>query len=288
VNVKDAVVVGTDVCGPHLEVLYWAACEAERHAVPLWVCHTHPWGAEGREPEPVPEVVPIEGRLPHERAVAEAVAAVRAEYPDLVVRGAVGTADPAPSLIELSRTASMVVVGARGSGGFPGLLAGSVAAQVAAHGHCPVAVVRPPADRFSTDVVVGVDGSAASQAALLLAADDARRSGGTLVAVHGYRLPPLGAAGNVARFGPGAADSRHAAEAVLDHALRASDLAASDLKIERRVMPGSAAAALIDASTGAAAVYVGARGLGGFTGLILGSVSQQLVRHAAGPVIVVH
>jgi nucleotide-binding universal stress UspA family protein len=288
VNVENAVVVGTDASGPHLQVLYWAAAEALRHAVPLWVCHTHPWGAEGREPQPLPEVVPVRGRQPHERVVAEAVAAVRAEYPDLVVRGAVGTADPAPSLIELSRTAAMVVLGARGSGGFPGLLAGSVAAQVAAHGHCPVAVVRPPADRSGTDIVVGIDGSAGSQAALLLAADDARRSGGTLLAVHGYRLPPLLAAGSGPRTGPGAAGCRQAAEAVLEHALQAYDLAATDLKIERRVMPGSPAAALIDASTGAAAVYVGARGLGGFTGLVLGSVSQQLVRHAACPVVVTH
>jgi nucleotide-binding universal stress UspA family protein len=68
---------------------------------------------------------------------------------------------------------------------------------------------------------------------------------------------------------------------------RAYDLAATDLRIERRVMPGSPAAALIDAST-AAAGYVGARGLGGFTGLVLGPVSQQLVRHAACPVVVTH
>jgi nucleotide-binding universal stress UspA family protein len=286
VDVKDAVVIGTDANGPHPEALYWAAAEALRHAVPLWVCHLWNWGAEVRAPEPLSEVVPLDGRRPAERVVADAVATVRAEYPDVVVRGAIGCGAPAQALIELSRTAAMVVVGARGTGGFPGLLAGSVAAQVAAHGHCPVAVVRPRADLLSTDIVIGIDGSAGSQAALLLAADDARRSGGTLIALHSYRVDPHGITGHTP--GIDAASRRHAAEAMLDRALDAYHLAASDLKIQHRIVPGSPAAALVDASTSAAAVYVGARGLGGFTGLVLGSVSQQLVRHATCPVVVAH
>ena len=62
----------------------------------------------------------------------------------------------------------------------------------------------------------------------------------------------------------------------------------TDVKIERRVVHGPPARVLLEAAAGAAVLVVGARGLGGFSGLVLGSVSQQVVRHAPGPVIVAH
>jgi nucleotide-binding universal stress UspA family protein len=147
------------------------------------VCHLWQWTSEDRAPREVPAGPAPEGRPPEERVVLDALAAVEADFPDLPARAVVGYGPAAHALIEISRTAAMVVVGAHGAGGFAGMLTGSVAAQVAAHGRGPVAVVRPQADRYSADVVVGLDGSAASEAAALLAAQHARRSGGRRVAV---------------------------------------------------------------------------------------------------------
>jgi nucleotide-binding universal stress UspA family protein len=93
-----------------------------------------------------------------------------------------------PVLIEESGNARLIVLGSRGLGGFSGILVGSTAVALVVHGHCPVAVIRgtkpgeaPP---FHGPVVVGVDGSPASDSALAMAFDEASWRGADLVAVH--------------------------------------------------------------------------------------------------------
>ena len=81
---------------------------------------------------------------------------------------------------------------------------------------------------------------------------------------------------------------RELAEENLDRALGDVEERNPDVKIERRIEHGSSAAVLVAAADGAAVLVVGARGLGGFAGLILGSVSQQVLRHAHCPVLVAH
>jgi nucleotide-binding universal stress UspA family protein len=163
---------------------------------------------------------------------------------------------------------------------------GSVSAQVAAHARCPVAVVRRPPGP-GTKVVVGIDGSAQAGQVLRLGAAQARRTGGTLLAVHAYRLPPLPAA-----YAPNPGVDEHVcratADEVLDRVLRDSEQAVTDVKVERLVQGGPPAWVLVEAAADAGGLVVGARGLGGFTGLVLGSVSQQVVRHAPCPVLVAH
>ena len=81
---------------------------------------------------------------------------------------------------------------------------------------------------------------------------------------------------------------RALAHHTLDRALDQLDQAVSEVKVERLIAAGPPARVLVGAAAGAAALVVGARGLGGFAGLVLGSVSQQVLRHAPGPVIVAH
>jgi nucleotide-binding universal stress UspA family protein len=180
----------------------------------------------------------------------------------------------------------VIVVGARGVGGFAGLLMGSVSGQVAEHAACPVAVIRP-VDVSATDVVVGIDSSPESAKALELGLAEARRTSGTLIALHAYRYPPVAAA---YAPNPGYGDNslRELAEQTLGEALGDVEARNPDVKIERRIEHGPAARVLLEAADGAAALVVGARGLGGFTGLIVGSVSQQVLRHAHCPVLIAH
>ena len=180
----------------------------------------------------------------------------------------------------------MIVVGARGIGGFAGLLMGSVSGQLAEHAACPVAVVRP-VHGSAVDVVVGIDGSPESGRALQLGLAEARRTGGTLIALHAYRYVPVAAA-YAPNPGIDQFSQRELAEENLDRALGDVEERNPDVKIERRIEHGSSAAVLVAAADGAAALVVGARGLGGFAGLILGSVSQQVLRHAHCPVLVAH
>jgi nucleotide-binding universal stress UspA family protein len=225
-------------------------------------------------------------RLGPELVVGAALDAVRAAHPELRVSGAIGTGSPQRGLVAVADEAAMIVVGARGIGGFAGLLMGSVSGQVAEHAACPVAVVRPVAGS-AVDVVVGIDGSPESARALELGLAAVRRTGGTLVALHAYRYAPVAAA-YAPNPGVDEFSARRLAEETLAQALDGVEARNPDVKIERRIAHGSSAAVLVAAADGAAALVVGARGLGGFTGLIVGSVSQQVLRHALCPVLVAH
>jgi nucleotide-binding universal stress UspA family protein len=281
----DAVIVAIDDGEPDPTVLRWAADEAASRHSRLVVCHVCEWQSHQGPPRPMRA---DDFGLPvgPDRIVAAAVDAVRTSHPDLTVTGIVGTGRPTRTLLALSEEAKLIVLGGRGIGGFAGLLLGTVSGQVAEHGYCPVAVVRPAA-ASAVDVVVGIDGSDASTRTLELALAQARRTGGTLRAVHALQLPP-GAGASAPNPGVNLTEHREMAEQALDDALRDVEARNPDVKIERRVEPGPAARVLLAAADGAAAVVVGARGLGGFAGLVAGSVSQQVLRHARCPVLVVH
>ncbi len=135
-------------------------------------------------------------------------------------------------------------------------------------------------------IVVGVDGSAASQAALEFACKEAELHGGELVVVHAWEFPYLeiGAASAANAFDL----IEPAAQTVLDDAAAmASKRCGDNVKISNQLVHGGASASLIEAGKDADLVVVGSRGRGGFASLLLGSTSQQVVHHAAVPVAIV-
>ena len=283
---ENAVVVAIDDEDPDMLLLGWAAAEAAFRGTRLVICHVCEWQSGEQAPRPMDEDGAPDLRLGPERVVGAALDAVRAAYPDVRVSGAIGTGSPVRGLRTVAGEAAMIVVGARGIAGFAGLLMGSVSGQVAEHASCPVAVVRPVGGS-ATDIVVGIDSSPESARALELGLTEGRRTGGTLIALHAYRYPPVAAA-----YAPNpsynANSHRELAERTLADALGDVEDRNPDVKIERRIEHGSAAGVLVAAADGAAALVVGARGMGGFTGLIAGSVSQQVLRHAHCPVLVAH
>ena len=133
-------------------------------------------------------------------------------------------------------------------------------------------------------VVVGVDGSPASKDALRWAGDFARQAGAPLEVVSAWHWPVSMV---VALPVPQDFDPVAEAESSLKKIL--AEVLGDDpgLSITTRVEGRPAAAVLIDASEGARLLVVGSRGHGGFTGLLLGSVSEQCTRYAACPVVVV-
>jgi nucleotide-binding universal stress UspA family protein len=283
---EGAVIVAVDDEDPNLALLRWAAEEAAFRGTELVVCHVCEWQTGQQPARPMVETRDRDLWIGPERVVGTTLELVRAEYPELPVRGAVGTGNPSRCLRELGREAALIALGARGIDGFPGLLVGSVSGQVAEHAACQVAVIRP-VPGGATDVVVGIDGSPEAARALQLGLAEARRTGGTLIAVHAYRYPPVAAA-YAPNPGVNVVPHRELARRTLDQALGPIEAANPDVKIERRIEHGPAARVLLTAADGAAALVVGARGLGGFTGLIAGSVSQQVLRHAHCPVLIAH
>ncbi|MFH9177473.1 universal stress protein [Streptomyces albogriseolus] len=284
------VVVGVDGSASSLGAVEAAAREARWRGAGLRVVHAFLWPAmhvpRGRSPLGPPEGEP-HNRVEH--LVAEAVARARETAPGVDVSHVVVTGEPVTVLEAQSRAADLVVVGSRGMGGFVGLLIGSTAAQLAAHGRCPVLVVREGGDEKGP-VVVGVDGSAAGERAIDFAFAEASLRGAPLRAIHAWTLwnaPPSqlheGADTYVA-MPKGVAEAE---ERLVSEALAGCRERYPGVSVESRAPRSQTREALIEASRSARLLVVGARGRGGFAGLMLGSVSQAVLHHAHCPVAVV-
>ncbi|GHJ08856.1 universal stress protein [Micromonospora humidisoli] len=282
------VVVGVDGSPASLAAAEQAAHAAVLRGVPLHLVHgyLHPLGY-GVPLNPYDLGVPApseEAQRMLERTAAE----LADRWSGLTVQARQIAGGAGATLVEESRRAGLVVVGSRGLGGFTGLLLGSVGAQVAAHAYCPVLVVRPEAQPIAMDgpVLVGVDGSPAAGVAADQAAAEAVRRGVPLVLVHVGPTPPErdGADAEQAEAGYRAHAVRLLAEA--SAAVRADH---PDVVLrEHPVRAVGVAQGLVEASATASVLAVGTRGRGGFTGLLLGSVSQAVVQHAHCPVLVAH
>lgn len=281
------VVVGVDGSPDSRAALVWAAREALCRSVGLRLAHGYtPPLSETTNPYPA---TTYEAAVHTARALLAANAdRVAAEYPGLPVQRVFVVGAPAGVLVGESHTAGLVVLGARGRGGFPDLLTGSVATQVAAHAHCPVVVLRHDAQPDGP-ILVGVDGSAHSTAALGFAYEHAAAHGRPLVALYAWRALPPDNLGPVTAWHYDPDQAREEAARLLAEQLAGWADKYPDVAVTREpVLSFNPGETLVDASRTASLVVVGCRARGGFAGLVLGSVSRTLVHHAHAPVAVVH
>jgi nucleotide-binding universal stress UspA family protein len=288
------VLVGVDGSDAGLAALDWAIGEAQGRHARLRIVHAFAWPLFKQAKLGPSPFGPAQGglRAEAERVLDEAVRRACAEAPGVAVEGRTRVGLPPAVLLAESADADLVVVGSRGLGGFTGLLVGSVSAQVAEHARRPVVVTRPPVldpgQRYSHErVVVGVNGSADSGDAVAFAVEEAVRLGTGLTAVD--CLERRGAA-DLRGTGRGRSDD----EAAAAERTALADMLAGwvekypQLDVLPLVLAGPPAETLVRASHGARLLVVGSRGIGGFRGMLLGSVSHALLRHAACPLAVVH
>jgi len=281
------VVVGVDGSASSSDAVRLAARLAAERRRPLRVVHAFIWPLLRAPLGPSP-YGPESGGLRHqaERVVAEAVAEAEKAAPNIGVAGALVDGAAASVLLHEARRAALIVLGTRGLGGFGGMVIGSTAVQVAAHASCPVLVARGERDP-NGPVVVGVDGSDVSDLAIGFAMEEASRRGAELVAVHAFLHPVSLQPGDIVPL----VYDENALETD-EGRLLAESLAGwrdrfPDVPVRRKVVRGSAGRVLVEESKGAQLVVVGARGRGGFAGLLLGSVSHGLLHHAHCPVAIV-
>jgi nucleotide-binding universal stress UspA family protein len=219
-----------------------------------------------------------------ERAVQDAVARAAAALGEKRVHTHIEPGHPSSVLLRQSGPSDLMVVGSHGHRPVTQLFVGSTSEAVAGHGSGPVLVVRHPTENPHGHLTVGVDGSEVSVRALATAVDIAARDGATVRAV--VSVPPvIDAAGVVS--GPDDPTVQRAGEEL---AGIVADVTAGStgVTVEEHVVQLHPIEAILEHARGARMVVVGSRGRGGFTALVLGSVSRRLVHTAACPVLVVH
>lgn len=205
--------------------------------------------------------------------------------------------DPAASLIVEAgdSNADLLVLGRRGLGGFKSLLLGSVSDQCAAHAPCPVMVVvnAPEAGSENQTILVGVDGSRASAAAMEWALDQAAQYGTRVRFVAVWTSPAL-------RLDAMLETETEVNDTLDGYSIDAHEAVNRSLHFSRSTYPRVEVSGVVvqgDASevlTGLAAennvlmLVLGTRGRGTFASLVLGSVAHKCLHHAATPVVMVH
>jgi nucleotide-binding universal stress UspA family protein len=142
--------------------------------------------------------------------------------------------------------------------------------------------------QVSERIVVGVDGSDGARVAVRWAAAEAARRNGRLELVSAWHFPASSGTFAIAyAVDELVKDLTRAAERQLGEAAADARAIAPDVIVETHVAEAQPATALLEAAAGADLLVIGSRGLGGFRGLLLGSVSQQCAHHATCPVVIV-
>jgi len=285
---RSELVVGVDGSAASYAAVGWTAQEATIRGLPVRLVHVVAPTSMSSTEAPN-DTITHEQEVKARHVIDQArriVDGVQGEA-RLKVRVEIRYAGVLATLVDASRDAHMIVVGARGFDGFGWHMLGSVSAGLLHHAHCPVTIVRDPesAGREIHDdapVVVGIDGSRASEAATALAFEEASRRRVPLVALHAWSdvgvFPILGMDWHV---------YRDEGDEVLGERLAGWQEIYPDVQVHRRLVCDVPARWLVNESDSAQLVVLGSRGRGGFDGLHLGSVSSAVAQSARVPVIVV-
>lgn len=266
----------------------WATHEAAMRKMPLTIMHAAEpvvvgWPA-GRLHASMPEwqrdhvdVVIAQAREAYDTAAKDCTA-VEPEWEVLYAR-------TVPTLIDASKDAWMIVVGSQGMGALGRLLLGSVTTSLLHHAHCPVVVIHcAPRSSITIDrpVLLGIDGSPASEAATALAFDEASRRASGLVALHAWSdvgmFPILGMDWH---------ERKDQGQEILSERLAGWRDQYPEVVVTQQLVCDQPARWLIKESASAQLVVLGSRGRGGFSGLLLGSVSSTVAQLTTTPLVVV-
>lgn len=276
---QNAVVVGVDGGVAANQALDAAVEEAERSGRPLHILHATRMGMLPWNPERI---------AAHERIALGCYDRAKRANPTLSITYATQIEDPAAALVAASLTASLVVLGPASYGRAASTVLGATSQQVAAHSRCPV-MVTPQSGRWASrgPVVVGVDAAEHSVPAIAFAFAAASMRQTELVAVHTWWRDEAGP------FLPGSGSEAEWTQVAQTQKLMLAEMLAGwqdkypDVQVTPTSVRGQAAVVLEQVSADAQLLVVGSRGRGGFTGLLLGSVSSRVLHRAHCPAVVV-
>ena len=282
--------VGVDGTEGSVEALRWAAHEAARRSCPLQVmtCAVLPVAVEagliGSSSASGSAMDSIVGE--YEAVNQRGVNLVRSFGLDIEVGGETVLGAPTYALVGAAQPDDTIVIGATSHPGRLTEVLGSVATVVSHRAHCAVVVVHGT-DRKDANVgriAVGIDGSQCSEEALRWAIEEALRCDAELILVHGWTYPYQGPKTGITEARD---DMKLDAMRTLEASARLVRDHAPTLRCHSIISEESPAKAIIDAAKEADMLVVGSRGHGGFSALLLGSVSRTVLQHSPVPVAVI-
>ncbi|MFD8003963.1 universal stress protein [Streptomyces mirabilis] len=282
---RQPIVVGVDPDPAHRMALAWAADEAACRRLPLRPVHVEGVPTKGYGRREIPPSWEEWNEALHQagkQVLEEAAKFVAAKHPQLEVDALLAEGDPVWVLREQSRDATAVVLGSRHLSRAQEVFgSASVAVPVMAHAHCPVVVVPEPehVTQEPAYYVVGIDGSEHSAAAVDVAFEEAALRGAELRALYVWEP------GHLRIFDE--YESQQESRRLLSEIVAGRRPRYPEVDLRHELVVGHPVQVLTDASAHALGLVVGTRGRGGFTGMLLGSVSQGVLHHARCPVIAV-
>lgn len=282
------ILVGVDGSQESATAVGWAAREAQLFNVPITLMYVvTPVGVRWPAGPLQATIAEFERENAEEalRYACDAVSSATAAGRPADIRTEIQRGPALPVLIDASKEARMVVVGSRGMGAVGRLFMGSVSTGLIHHAHGPVTVVHSQLGKLpdiSAPIVLGIDGSPASERATGVAFEEAAVRGVSLLAAHVWN------SGNgLPLQGPQWRDHKHMAEEILAERLAGWQERYPDVQVQRHVEFDEPAHWLCERSRTAQLVVLGSHGRGGFAGMLLGSVSSTVAQSVDIPVTVV-
>ena len=296
----NSIVVATDGSRESVLSVEWAALEANRRGAPLRIVSTPAMpprmraGAYGS-----PETVADALQAASVQALATAAGRAAEVAPNVRVETGLLSGAPAQAIIDAASSASMLVVGARGTGGFAAMILGSVSRYAAMHAACPVVVAQGESLAVHQQIAVGVGDPDEAASALQFAFDEAVLRGVGLRVVHAwYWLPelrPVWAGGEAHTAGTGGTGLRRLDPEVIsaESGRQLAEMLASwrekypHVQLSEDVIHGHPGQVLASLSAGSNLVVLGRhrRTASGPPGI--GSVQHAVLSHARGPIAII-
>jgi len=282
------ILVGVDGSSASDAAVSWAAHDAVMRGLPITLMHVQdPMSRTWSPAEGLKEVSgwqKAEGRgiLANASKIAHDITK---DASQITINGEMQFAAPGPTLVDRSEDAELIVVGTDGRGALTRGLLGSISSGLVRHARCPVVVIRdgePQAPQLTdAPVLVGVDGSPASELATEIAFDEASRRHVSLIALHAWSNRELVELPGIDWPKVKAEEERLMSEALAGWQERYPDVTVSKLLVCEQP-----ARALVETSQSAQLVVVGSHGRNALTRAFLGSVSNAVVQSVRVPVIV--
>ncbi|MEE2033044.1 universal stress protein [Rhodococcus chondri] len=277
---KHGILVGVDGTQSAVNAARWAAFVARRLKEPLRLVHVDSGGGRNGDPETERDTTDV--------VLGAAEAAVREIAGDVTVESDTRSGSPAKTLTELSESARMVVLGHTTTTEWQSMFGRSDVVYISNHAACPVVSwrsehgFRPPDGR---EIVLGVDGSNLSKAAIAHGYEIASLLEAPLVAVHTWMEQSTLTYGEGSRFTDWTAYAEHKKADMVESMAGLSERY-PDVRVIHKVERGKPDIVLLEHSSDAQLVVVGSHGRSALASAVLGSTSQGLIHHAMCPVMV--